>query len=142
MLVYVNLEKSTIEDAEAQIDSIKLSKIFKYCMHKSDDLTLTLKIGNSITYHSLGVLGYLIQNTSNLKELIEKFSHYQKLISGFMKFHLEKDNKYYKLIIYINENPTIQVPSFHAEVHLAAILSILSQIIGKEILPDKVFYNR
>ncbi len=142
MLDFVNIPKEEILDEHNQIESSKLSDIFKYCMKRTQDYTLSLKIGSSITYHSLGILGYLMLNTKNLKEMIEKFNYYQKLISGFIKFHLSKDEKYYKLSIFINENPMIPVPSFHAEVHLSAILSILSQILDKKLLPDLTYFSQ
>lgn len=141
MLEVVDVDKSILSSTDSQIDSIKLSNAFKYCMEKTGDFSLSLKIGKSITYHSLGILGYLMLNTNSLKEMIEKFNYYQKLISGFIKFHLEKTNEYYKLSIFINENPSIPVPSFHAEVHLSAILSILSQIVDKKIIPDKTTFS-
>lgn len=142
MLQEVDLNKESIFNTDSKIDSSCLSAIFKYCMKKSNDYSLSLKIGSSITYHSLGILGYLMLNTNSLKEMIEKFNHYQKLISGFIKFHLDIYKQYYKLTIYINENPMIPVPSFHAEVHLCAILSILSQIIDEKIVPDKTYFSQ
>lgn len=141
MLEVVDIDKEVLASNDSQISSAKLSTIFRYCMDKTGDFSLSLKIGKSITYHSLGILGYLMLNTNSLKEMIEKFNYYQKLISGFIKFHLEKSDEYYKLSIYINENPSIPVPSFHAEVHLSAILSILSQIVDKKIVPDKTYFS-
>ena len=141
MLTHGDLSKEVFVKQDAQINSEKLSEIFKFCMEKSGDYTLALKIGSSITYHSLGVLGYLMLNANNLKEVVEKFDYYQKLISGFIKFYLTKNEKYYKIAIYINENPMIPVPSYHAEVHLSAILTILNQIIGKTIIPDLTYFT-
>ncbi|RXJ81731.1 AraC family transcriptional regulator [Arcobacter sp. F2176] len=141
MLNQVNLSKNVLLKEDIKIDSSKLSDIFNYCMKKSGDYTLSLKIGSSITYHSLGILGYLLLNAKNLKEVIEKFDYYQKIISGFIKFHLIKDEQYYKMLIYINENPMIPVPNFHAEVHLSAIMAILNQIIGYKITPDLTSFS-
>jgi len=141
MLTHGDLSKEVFVKQDTQINSEKLSEIFKFCMEKSGDYTLALKIGSSITYHSLGVLGYLMLNANNLKEVVEKFDYYQKLISGFIKFYLTKNEKYYKIAIYINENPMIPVPSYHAEVHLSAILTILNQIIGKTIIPDLTYFT-
>ncbi|WP_419764089.1 MAG: hypothetical protein ACNI28_09875 [Arcobacter sp.] len=60
MLKYADLSKDVLLKQDSQIDSAKLSEIFKFCMEKSGDYTLALRIGNSITYHCLGVLGYLM----------------------------------------------------------------------------------
>ncbi|MGB5917956.1 AraC family transcriptional regulator ligand-binding domain-containing protein [Arcobacter sp.] len=141
MLEQVDLSKEILLKENVQIESSKLSDIFNYCIKKSGDNTLSLKIGSSITYHSLGILGYLLLNAKNLKDVIEKFDNYQKLISGFMKFNLSKDEEYYKMAIYINENPMILVPKYHAEVHLSAIMAILNQLIGYKITPDLTFFS-
>ena len=141
MLQFAKLSQEVLLRQDSQVDSEKLSEVFKFCMEKSGDYALSLKIGSSITYHSLGVLGYLMLNANNLKEVIEKFDYYQKMISGFIKFYLTKNEKYYKLAIYINENPMIPVPKYHAEVHLSAILTILNQIIGKSIIPDLTYFS-
>lgn len=100
---------------------------------------MAFDIGQSVSYHSLGLLGYLLLNTQTLKQMIEKFSHYQKLVGGYLKFHFAEDETYYTFAIYINENPYIPVPSFHAQVHLSAILSILTQILGQQVKPHKTY---
>lgn len=141
MLVIVDLTLDEISNQDLQIDSKKLSDVFIFCMQKTNDFTLSLSIGKSVSYHSLGLLGYLLLNTDTLFELIEKFNYYQKLISGFMKFHFEENGNYFKLAIYINENPNIPVPSFHAEVHLSAIISILTQISGKKVFPEFTYFS-
>jgi len=141
MLDYVDLDKEVLSSHDSQIDSNNLSSIFMYCMKKNEDYTLALKIGNSVTYHSLGLLGYLMLNTDNLKQMIEKFDYYQKIISGFIKFHLTKEKEFFKIAIYINENPMIPVPNFHVDVHLSAILAILSQILDEKLVPDYTYFG-
>ncbi len=135
LLQIVDLTHTDIQQSET-IKSYKLSAIFRYCMEKTNNPNLAFDIGKSIPYQSLGILGYLLLNTQDLKQMIEKFSTYQKLISAHLKFHFIEDEQYYKFAIYINENRYIPVPSFHAEVHLSAILSILSQILGQKVLPE------
>lgn len=141
MLTYASLDKEIVYDEEKFIDSKTLSTIFRYCAQKTNDDTLALKIGTSTSYHSLGVLGYLMHNARTLKEVIEKFDYYQNLISSFFNFKLIKDEEFYKLVIYINENPMIPVPRSHAEVHLSAIVTILNQILDKKIYPDKMHFS-
>jgi AraC-like DNA-binding protein len=139
MLEEINLDLATLEQKK-KIKSYKLAAIFRYCMEKTDNPNLALELGQSISYQSLGILGYLLLNAKDLKEMIEKFSTYQKLVSNFLKFSFFEDTNYYKFAIYINENRYIPVPSFHAEVHLSAILSILTQILGQKVLPAKVCF--
>jgi len=152
--VLKSLEKKTeipMSDMLAQIDmkrihenqnikSYKLSAIFRYCMERIHNPNLAIELGQSIPYQSLGLLGYLLLNTKTLGEMIEKFNTYQKLISNHLKFNFSQDKEYYKFAIYINENRYIPVPSFHAEVHLSSILNILSQILGKKVLPSKAHF--
>ena len=135
MLDIVRLNKNELNKPGGKIESEKLTEIFRYCMKKTANPYLALEIGESIPYQSLGLLGYLLLNTKSLKEMIEKFSHYQKLISARLKFNFFEDEKFYKIAVYINENRHIPVPGFHAEVHLSAILSILTQILGKKVVP-------
>lgn len=132
-----------IEDLKQDktIKSYKLSAIFRYCMEKTNNQNLAFDIGASIPYQSLGILGYLLLNASDLKDMIEKFHTYQKLVSRHLKFNFYEDEKYYKFAIYINENKHIPVPSFHAEVHLSGILNILSQILGERVVPEHVYFS-
>jgi AraC-like DNA-binding protein len=131
----------TVFKAE-KIDSGRLSAVFRYCMEKTDNPYLALDIGQSVPYQSLGLLGYLLLNTANLKQMIEKFSRYQQLVSRLMKFNFADDGKYYKFAVYINENKNIPVPAYHAEVHLSAILNVLSQILGKQVVPAFVYFSQ
>ena len=124
-----------------EIKSYKLSAIFRYCMEVTNNPNLAIELGQSIPYQSLGLLGYLLLNVKDLKEMIEKFNTYQKLVSNHLKFNFSEDENYYKFAIYINENRYIPVPSFHAEVHLSAILSILTQILGERVVPDKTYFS-
>jgi AraC-like DNA-binding protein len=134
MVEVVGLNIENIEKSET-IKSYKLSAIFRYCMEKTNNPNLAFDIGQSIPYQSLGLLGYLLLNASNLKDMIEKFHTYQKLISKHIAFHFFEDEHYYKFAIYVNENRYIPVPSFHAEVHLSSILNILTQILGQKVIP-------
>lgn len=142
MLEKVDLSTDILTKHDGKIDSRNLSFIFRYCMQESRNPALALHIGQAVSYQSLGLLGYLLLNTNNLKELIEKFNAYQKLISGYFKFHFFDDGTYYKLAIYINENPMIPVPSFHAQVHLSSIVSILTQILGEKVIPDYTYFSQ
>ena len=142
MLEKVDLSMEILSKHDGKIDSKSLSSIFKYCMKKSNNPTLALHIGQAISYQSLGLLGYLLLNTNNLKEMIEKFNYYLKLISGYFKFHFFDDGIYYKLAIYINENPMIPVPNFHAQVHLSSIVSILTQILGEQVFPEFTYFSQ
>ncbi len=140
MLDFVDLKEEFLAGNE-NIKSYKISAIFRYCMEKTNNPNLALDLGESISYHSLGILGYLLLNTQNLKQMIEKFSHYQILISRHLKFYFEEDDEYYKFAIYINGNRYIPVPSFHAEVHLSAILKILSDILGSRVIPAFTYFS-
>lgn len=134
MAGFVDLKVDELEK-DGTIKSYKLSAIFRYCMEKTNNPNLAFDIGESIPYQSLGILGYLLLNASDLKDMIEKFHTYQKLVSKHLKFHFFEEEEYYKFAIYINENRYIPVPSFHAEVHLSSILNILSQILGQKVIP-------
>jgi len=140
MLQEVELEQDIFEKSK-EIKSYKLSAIFRYCMEKTNNPTLALDLGTTIPYQSLGILGYLLLNTKNLKEMIEKFNSYQKLVSNHLKFNFFDEDGYYKFAIYINENKYIPVPSFHVEVHLSAILNVLTQILGQKVIPDKTYFS-
>lgn len=142
MLKFAKIDENILQEDSGNIDSEKLSNIFRYCMDKTKNPYLSLDIGQSIPYQSLGLLGYLLLNTKNLKQMIEKFNYYQKLIGGHLKFHFEDTGDFYKFVIYINENKFIPVPSFHAEVHLTAILNILTQILGKKVLPQYTYFTQ
>lgn len=120
---------------DGDVDSGMLSAVFRCCMERTGNRDLALDIGRSIPYQSLGLLGYLLLNTRDLKQMIEKFNRYQKLVSRHLKFHFSDDGKYYRLAIYINENKNLPVPDYHAEVHLAAIVSILTQVLGRRVVP-------
>lgn len=142
MLKEADLSMDVILKHDKKIDSKNLSFIFRYCMQESNNKALALHIGQAVSYQSLGLLGYLLLNTNDLKQMIEKFNAYQKLISGYFKFQFFDEEKYYKLAIYINENPFIPVPSFHAQVHLSSIVSILTQILGEKVIPDFTYFSQ
>ena len=142
MLNEVDLSSEVLSKHDGKIDSKNLSFIFRYCMKESNNPALALHIGQAVSYQSLGLLGYLLLNTNNLKQMIEKFNYYQKLISGYFKFQFFDDGIYYKLAIYINENPMIPVPSFHAQVHLSSIVSILTQILGQKVTPEFTYFTQ
>ncbi len=139
MAHFVDLDVEELEK-DGTIKSYKLSAIFRYCMEKTNNPNLAFDIGQSIPYQSLGILGYLLLNAADLKDMIEKFHTYQKLVSKHLKFHFFENDEYYKFAIYINENRYIPVPSFHAEVHLSAILNILSQILGEKVTPAFTYF--
>lgn len=139
MIKEVDLSLEDLEEKES-IKSYKLSAVFRYCMEKTENPNLALELGQSIPYQSLGILGYLLLNAKDLKQMIEKFNSYQKLISGHLKFNFYEDDEFYKFAIYINENKQIPIPSFHAQVHLSGILSVLSKILGEKVVPASTYF--
>jgi len=141
MLAHVGLKAEQLAKNVHGIDSRRLSAIFRYCMEKTDNPYLSLDIGRSIPYQSLGILGYLLMNTKTLREMIEKFSVYQKLISEHLKFYFSDDGKFCKFAIYIDGNKKIPVPSYHAEVHMSGILSILTGVLGRHIFPAQTHFT-
>jgi len=140
MLEHIGLDGAVFQ--RGKTDSGFLTSVFRYCMEKTENPHLALDIGQSMPYQSLGLLGYLLLNTANLKQMIEKFSRYQQLVSRLLKFHISDDGKYYKFAVYINENRNIPVPAHHAEVHLSAILNVLSQILGHKVVPAYTHFSQ
>lgn len=140
LISHSGIDPESFERDNARIPSEKLSHIFQFAMQESGDPYLALHIGESIPYQSLGLLGYLLINAGTVGEMLEKFNRYQKLVGERLKFHFEDDGKQYRIALYIQGNPMIPVPRFHAEVHLAAILNIINQIAGQRLQPDRAAF--
>lgn len=70
MLEQVDLTMEILSKHDGKIDSKNLSFIFRYCMKESNNKVLALHIGQAVSYQSLGLLGYLLLNTNNLKQMI------------------------------------------------------------------------
>jgi len=139
MLNEINISIEELHQKES-MKSYKLSAVFRYCMTTTKNPNLALEIGESIPYQSLGILGYLLLNARDLKQMIEKFNSYQKLVSKHLKFNFYEDESFYKFTIYINENKHIPIPSYHAQVHLSGILSILTKVLGQKVFPAYTYF--
>ena len=63
------------------------------------------------------------------------------LIGKNLKFELTEDNVEYKLALYMYENPLILLPRYKSEIHLSAVISLIKQIVGINILPDKAYFQ-
>lgn len=140
LISHAGIDSEVFSRDNERIPAEKLSQIFQFAMQESGDPYLALHIGESVPYQSLGVLGYLLINAGTVGEMLEKFNRYQKLIGERLKFHFEDDGNQYKIALYIQGNPMIPVPRFHAEVHLAAIINIINQIAGQTLQPDRAVF--
>jgi len=140
LLAHGGIDPALFERENAQIDSSRLSVIFAHAVAVTGDEHLSLHIGESVPYQSLGLLGYLLVHTRSVGEMLERFHRFQKLVGRRLKFHLEAQDGGYKLAIYIKGNPLIPVPRFHAEVHLSALMNIIRQICGWQLVPERVCF--
>ena len=141
LLSEIGVDPNIFEKENSYIDSSKIKLLFAKAAQLCKDPCLALRLGQSSSPESIGLLGYMLTNAATVRVMLEKMCHYSILIGKNLKFELTENNTEYKLALYIYENPLILLPRYQSEIHLSAVISLIKQLVGVDILPDKACFQ-
>lgn len=141
LLSNIGIEPDIFEKENSYVDSSQIKLLFAKAAQLCNDPCLPLRLGESSSPESIGLLGYMLTNASTVGEMLDKMCHFSKLIGKNLQFELTENEIGYKLALHMHDNPLIQLPRYKSEIHLSAVISLIRQLCGIDILPEQAYFQ-
>jgi AraC-like DNA-binding protein len=141
LLIDIGVDSDIFEKENSYVDSSKVKLLFKKAAQLSKDPCLALNLGQSSSPESIGLLGYMLTNAASIKEMFEKICHFSILIGRNLMFKFTDDGTRYKLSVHMHHNPLIPIPRYQSEIHCSALISLIRQLSGINVLPVKASFQ-
>jgi len=134
------VELSAVADPEYKLNLNQQNAIYKNAVRVSKIKDLGLLHGERILLSHMGIVGYAIQSSTDLKQALRLLIRYIPMVGSLMDFQLRADGEMMSLIA-TNISARGQVRQFALEEHLASIDSILKMITGNRFRATKVCFD-
>ncbi|WP_419773472.1 AraC family transcriptional regulator ligand-binding domain-containing protein [Halarcobacter sp.] len=135
-----NKEKYFKENNINKIDIEEVNDLLDFCIQEYKSYEILIELSKQAKPKDLGILGYLVLNSSSIAHSLKLLSTYYCLIGNSIKPTLLKTNEYYKLSIYSNskEEGILNIEHNKIFIHLFAFLHLLNELSSKEIVPKYI----
>ena len=127
------------ENSYVQSDQIKA--LFQKATELCQDPCLALHLGTTSSCESLGLLGYMLANSANVEQMLRRLCNFSILIGKNLHFTLIPEKEQVKLLFTVDDNPLIPIPKHQVEIHLSAIVTLIRQLCGQEIVPKATHFR-
>lgn len=141
LLVDIGIDPNIFEKENSYVDSSKIKLLFAKAAQLCKDPCLPLRLGESSSPESIGLLGYMLTNTATVGEMLEKMCHFSILIGKNLQFELTNNEIGCKLTLHMHDNPLIPLPRYQSEIHLSAVISLIRQLCGINVLPEQAYFQ-
>ncbi|HEY5823508.1 MAG TPA: AraC family transcriptional regulator ligand-binding domain-containing protein [Cyclobacteriaceae bacterium] len=137
----LQLDPQHLNDSERLVPFEPAAKIWDVVLEQTKDPLLGLHLGEEISPAILGMIGYLMQSSSTLREAVITFAKFNALHSTMLKYVIEESDE--KACIQFEAAPVWQhqyPESVRQSIELAmsGLLKIFSILSGRKIFPAKV----
>jgi AraC-like DNA-binding protein len=134
------VELSSVADPEYKLTLNQQNAIYENAMRVSKIKDLGLLHGERIHLSHMGIVGYAIQTSSDLKQALRLIIRYIPMVGSLMDFQLKADGEMMSLTA-TDISARGQLRQFVLEEHLASIDHILKMITGDRFRATKVGFD-
>lgn len=141
LLDHIEVDPSIFSKENSYLDNSKIKLLFHKAVELCDDPCLPLHLGKFSSPESIGILGYMLANTATILQMLEKLCHFSTIIGKNLNFILKKEKDTYQVSILMYQNPFLLLQRYQTEIHLSAIISLLRQLSGTNLIPVKTTFQ-
>lgn len=128
-------------EENSYVPSEKVKTLFYKAATLCQDPCLALNLGATSSSESLGLLGYMLSNSATIEQMLKKLCNFSILIGKNLQFSFSNEGDVSKLLFTISDNPLIPIPRHQVEIHLSAIITLMRQLCGKNIVPKRADFQ-
>ena len=142
LLQELDIDPSLFLEANTYVPSNKVKALFHHAARQCHDPHLALNLGAAASAQSLGLLGYMLANSRNIREMLERLCRFSELIGKNLRFTMtQEDTASVKIRFSLGENPLIPLPKHQVEIHLSALITLMNQLADTPIVPIKASFQ-
>lgn len=135
------IDSSIFSDLNAKVSLQQMKDVWRIIVDETKLETLGLECGIRGNPSSLGILGYAIMNARNIREGMERFCQYQRLVASVIFASTQsKEGKYAKYEFTLQE-PWEEVYRYTIDYFIASSYTNIKNLTLKCIVPVEVGFN-
>jgi AraC-like DNA-binding protein len=133
------LTEEELADADARISMVKVWSVWRAAIERSSDPGLGVQIGTTADARSLGLVGYSMLYSTNLREALQRLQRYGRILSDATKFQVEEDGD--RVALTFAPAPKLDSLIHPAASRFSALLTISREITHHDIVPLEVHFS-
>ena len=135
-----NVNIQSLKSKQHSVGLGVLDGLIQYALLQSKSYEVLYALAKLSSPSRLGILGYLMVHSKNVKEALEKLCKYYVLIGKKIRPVFTKASKGYKIVIYFNDElgGLTDLKEYNVMIHLFAIVHLINYIIPERALPEYV----
>ena len=141
LLEEVGINADIFLEENSYVSSDKIKALFQKAAELCQDPCLALHLGTTTSSESLGLLGYMLANSANVEQMLRRLCNFSILIGKNLQFTFILEKEQVKLLFTVDDNPLILIPKHQVEIHLSAIVTLIRQLCGQEIVPKATHFH-
>ena len=141
LLEEMGIDATIFLEENSYVHSDKIKALFQKAADLCQDPCLALHLGATSSSESLGLLGYMLANSANVEQMLKRLCNFSILIGKNLHFSLLPEKEQTKLLFTVGDNPLIPIPRHQVEIHLSAIITLIRQLCGQEIVPEATHFQ-
>ena len=136
LLDIAGLTAERMADPDSRINIRSILKIWLTIDDNLNEATLGLNIGRDISAAQLGLVGYTMYHSRDLRSALYRLSHYMRILSEAVVFTIDESGDEVTLVWRLH--PAMTVLRHPAELGVTLVVAMAREITGTELVPIRV----
>ena len=133
LLTAVGLREADVSDPDNRVPVLKSVRLLQVIAVQSEDDDIGLKLGQLMEARKAGVVGYAMAHSEDLHSAVQRLVRFRKILNQRSEAEFEKEGDRWQLTI--TTRPLIEGFRPALDDYMAAIVGVLSELVGKRIAP-------
>ncbi|MBC7923721.1 MAG: AraC family transcriptional regulator [Ferruginibacter sp.] len=139
----VSIRPEELRDGEKVYDLEKVSAVWKAAVHHSGDPLLGLHTGAEVNFEAIGVVGFVMQNSPDVRTALDRGAHYANVYSNLLEITFERKESD-AVALFVPVSPFVQGHPGAArqavESSMAFVVRVVRKLSGQRIVPKAVLF--
>jgi AraC-like DNA-binding protein len=132
------LSTSALQDPDRRIPMSRSAALWRALIADAPDAPLGLRIGSRRTLREAGLVGYVLQHSRTLRQGLERFTRYVRIISEAQRAEMRDDEEGVRLLL--EGHPLLDAMRHPADSRLAWTLAAAREMTGATVVPIEVCF--
>ena len=136
LMSVVGLSTDKLVDPDSRIRLSSMLKLWRAVIDGLSDPTLGLNVGSSVGVSEMGLVGYAMYHSRDLRSALHRLAHYMRILSEAVVFKIEESDEQAMLIWQVH--PSMVALRHPVELGVNLILTMARDITGVDIAPINI----
>jgi AraC-like DNA-binding protein len=133
LMTIAGLSTDTLVDPDSRIRLSSMLKLWRAVIGGLRDPSLGLNVGSSVGVAEMGLVGYAMYHSRDLRSALHRLAHYMRILSEAVVLRIEESDEQVLLIWQVR--PSMVALRHPVDLGVALILAVAREITGVDIAP-------